>query len=77
MSDPRSVKDRVEKRRISVENDTIKLNFLKTLERLGFAEGDPKNNLKFHMAYLSVTIQHDFSGREWDDDYSPEDGGNA
>jgi len=76
----------VEKRRQSVENDTIELNFLKTLHKLDMlgqkAIVDEKGRLHsapihFKMAMLAVTIKLDLSGEEWDDDYNAKDGGNT
>jgi len=54
----------VEERRISVKDNTVKLKVVKTLRRLGFKE------LELYEAYLQVSITHDLSGPEWDDDYS-------
>jgi hypothetical protein len=70
MSDKRSPEDRVEKRRRSVEEDTIKINFLKILKKLNLGGA----RLDFHMAYLKVTIAHDLSGEEWDDNNNDENG---
>lgn len=62
----------MEKRRVSVENNTVRLKLLKTLVKLGFS--DDEHNLNFHIAYLEVDIQVDLSGEEWDDNYSRKDG---
>lgn len=63
----------MEKRRISVENDTIELNFLETIKRLKLTD----DNVLFRIAMLEVNIALDFSGEEWDDDYNSENGGDA
>lgn len=83
MSDKRSPEDRVEKRRLSVEEDKIELNFLKTLQKLDMVgpkvNKDSKGRLTatpihFRMAMLEVTMKLDLSGEEWDDDYNPKNG---
>ena len=55
----------MEKRRLSVENDTLKLKMLDTLKRLGFKGG----TVDLHRAFLGVNIKLDLSGEEWDDDF--------
>lgn len=65
----------MEKRRLSVECDTIELNFLKTIKRLNLDVDNMRtSSLVVRMAMLEVTIKLDLSGEEWDDDYNPKNG---
>lgn len=71
----------MEKCRLSVENDTIELKFLETLEKLKLLgpkvimviDGTSQSPY-VRMAMLKVTIDFDFSGEEWDDNYNPKNG---
>lgn len=60
----------MEKRRISVENDTVTVKFLKALKKLNLGGV----GVETRIAMLQVLIKHDLSGREWDDDYDPKNG---
>jgi hypothetical protein len=84
MSDSRSSEDGVEKHRLALKDNEIELSFFETLEKIGilkFEKYQDPNTGKWHstpawfrFSLLQTTVGLDLSGREWDDDYSPEDG---
>lgn len=68
MSDKRSPKDRMEKRRLIIESNMIMANFISTLLRLKLDKSDSQTSrLIVRRAMLQVSSNHDFSGEQWND----------